>query len=82
MPSQEFLDYSYIEYEHIEEAFQAELDTSLNPRGLDYLLDMVGRLAFAPGSTAVDVGCGQGRYSLELARRFALLVHGIDGGGG
>jgi SAM-dependent methyltransferase len=78
MPGQEFLDYSYVEYEHIEEAFQTELDTSLNPRGLDYLLDMVNGLAFAPGSTAVDAGCGNGRYSLELARRFALSVHGID----
>lgn len=78
MPSQEFLDYSYTHYEHIEDAFQTELDKSLNPRGTDYLLDIVARLGFAPGSTAVDVGCGDGRYAVELAHRFGLSVHGID----
>jgi SAM-dependent methyltransferase len=78
MPSREFLDHSYTQYAQIEEAFQTELDTSLNPRGFDYLLDIVDTLAFEPGSTAVDVGCGEGRYSLELASRFGLAVHGID----
>lgn len=78
MPSREFLQHSYATFDQIEEAFQTELDTSLNPRGLDYLLDIVGTLALPPGSKAVDVGCGKGRYSLELARRFGLSVHGID----
>src|SRR5471030_1332977 len=27
------------------------------------------RLGFEPGSSAVDVGCGEGRYSIELAKR-------------
>src|ERR1700730_9858818 len=78
MPSEEFLDHSSTPYEEIEGAFQTELDTSLNPRGVDYLLDIVGTLAFEPGATALDVGCGEGRYSLELASRFELSVHGID----
>jgi len=78
MPSNEFLDHSYAQYSLIEEAFQAELDTSLDPRGPDLLLEFVDRLTLGPGSRALDVGCGEGRYALELARRFGLSVHGID----
>ena len=52
MPGREFLEHSYTQYEQIEEAFQTELDASLNPRGLDYLLDIVEGLTFAPGSTS------------------------------
>jgi 2-polyprenyl-3-methyl-5-hydroxy-6-metoxy-1,4-benzoquinol methylase len=32
----------------------------------------------APGSTVLDVGCGPGRYGIELARRGALRSVGID----
>jgi ubiquinone/menaquinone biosynthesis C-methylase UbiE len=78
MPSKVFLDHSSTPYEEIEDAFQTELDTSLNPRGVDYLLDIVGTLGFEPGATALDVGCGEGRYALELASRFELSVHGVD----
>lgn len=32
----------------------------------------------APGRAALDVGCGPGRYGLELARRGASLCVGVD----
>ncbi|MFO0725564.1 MAG: methyltransferase domain-containing protein [Myxococcota bacterium] len=30
------------------------------------------------GKTVLDIGCGPGHYSVELARRGAALVHGVD----
>ena len=38
---------------------------------------VVNELALPVGSRVLDVGCGPGRHSLELARR-GYLVHGID----
>lgn len=37
----------------------------------------VGSLGLRPGMRVLDVGCGPGRHSLELARR-GIVVHGID----
>lgn len=68
----------YDAYERIEAAFQAALDESLSPRGPDVLYEVVGRLGLPPGARVVDLGCGGGRHSLELARRFNLEVCGID----
>lgn len=73
-----FLKDFYDDYPRVEQAFQLALDKSLDPRGPQLLFDIVARLGLAPGATAVDVGCGEGRYSIELARRFELRVHGID----
>jgi SAM-dependent methyltransferase len=30
------------------------------------------------GAVAIDVGCGEGRHSIELARRFGFTVLGVD----
>lgn len=38
---------------------------------------LVKTLGLTPGMRILDVGCGPGRHSLELARR-GYLVHGID----
>ena len=38
---------------------------------------IVDALALAPGHRVLDVGCGPGRHSYELARR-GIAVHGID----
>lgn len=41
---------------------------------IDFLVDTLG---LSPGMRILDVGCGPGRHSHELARR-GFLVHGID----
>ncbi len=38
---------------------------------------LVGALSLQPGMRVLDVGCGPGRHSLELARR-GITVHGVD----
>jgi SAM-dependent methyltransferase len=43
-------------------------------RHVDFLL---GRLTVVPGETLLDVGCGQGRYSLSFANR-GMRVTGLD----
>lgn len=68
----------YDAYPRIEEEFQAALGESLNPRGPELLYDLVGNIGLSPGSVAVDVGCGEGKHSLELAERFQFAVTGID----
>jgi SAM-dependent methyltransferase len=73
-----WLDLSYDVYARVEEAFQAALDESLHPRGPELLYDLVRGLELAPGSLAVDVGCGDGKHSLQLAQRFHLAVTGLD----
>jgi SAM-dependent methyltransferase len=68
----------YDEYPRIEEAFQAALDESLNPRGPELLYEMVVNLGLPAGANAVDLGCGEGKHSVQLADRFGFAVRGID----
>jgi SAM-dependent methyltransferase len=60
------------------DAFDHALDQSMQPRGFGLLLDLVAELGLEPGATAVDVGCRMAHFSISLARRFSLNVHGID----
>lgn len=71
------LDDCYDTFPRVEAAFQARLDESLHPRGPDSLWELFERLEPRRDAVAVDVGCG-GDDALELARRFGLLVHGVD----
>ena len=73
-----WLEQSYDLFPRIEEDFGRALDESLHPRGPDLLYELMAELGLAPGSVAVDVGCGEGRHSLELADRFDFSVVGID----
>lgn len=73
-----WLEQSYDVYPRVEEAFQAALDESLHPRGPELLYELVQGLGLVPGSLAVDVGCGEGKHSLQLAKRFHLTVTGFD----
>lgn len=72
------LDEFYGEYPGVEDEFNAELTVSLDPRGPDRLYDVIGGLGLPSAATAVDVGCGEGDHTLELARRFGFKVHGVD----
>ncbi len=65
-------------FELIEEQFNDTLDQSLGPRGPEMLFDLVAELGLQAGAVAVDVGCGEGRHTVELARRFRLSVLGVD----
>ena len=77
-PDREWLEKSYEAFADIEEEFQAALDVSLEPRGPEILYELVSAWQLRPGSLALDVGCGDGKHSLELAERFDLDVLGID----
>lgn len=65
-------------FDEVEPQLHAALGESLNPRGPDALYDLVAECALPAGAKVVDVGCGRGRQSLELARRFGLDVLGVD----
>jgi ubiquinone/menaquinone biosynthesis C-methylase UbiE len=65
-------------YGEIEEQFNAALELTLDPRGPEMLYDIVGGLGLEAGRSVVDAGCGEGRHSIELARRFGLQVLGVD----
>src|ERR1022692_1472410 len=65
-------------YGQIEEQFQDALDEGLNPAGPDVLFDLAAGLGLAAGAAVLDVGCGVGRHSIQLARRLGLTVRGID----
>jgi SAM-dependent methyltransferase len=73
-----WLEQSYDAYPRIEAAFHAALDESLQPRGPDLLYDLVRDFGPLPGSLAVDVGCGEGKHSVQLAERFQFTVIGVD----
>lgn len=65
-------------FEDIEEAFNLVLDESLDPRGPDMLYDMAAGLGLSAKSSVLDLGCGTGRHSIRLARRFGATVVGVD----
>jgi SAM-dependent methyltransferase len=72
------LDQAYESFPEIEERFQSALDESLDPRGPDLLFDLVAAFELPPGSTVVDVGCGEGGHAIALANRFGFTVTGVD----
>jgi 2-polyprenyl-3-methyl-5-hydroxy-6-metoxy-1,4-benzoquinol methylase len=66
------------EYDLIEEAFNDAVSVSLAPRGPDVMYEVIAGLGLDEGASVVDLGCGEGRHTIELARRFSLRVQGID----
>ena len=72
------LEEDYDHFPRIEAEFQAFLDESLNPRGPDFLNDIVESLGLPPGASVLDLGCGEGGHSIRLARDFGFTVLGID----
>lgn len=69
-------------YEHLWAAHRGEvyekLDQSLNPRPPEMLYDFVERFNLPTNSAALDVGCGKGNHTCELARSFNFQAKGID----
>jgi ubiquinone/menaquinone biosynthesis C-methylase UbiE len=68
----------YDHFPRIEAEFQAFLDQSLNPRGPELLFEIVAALGLPRGADVLDLGCGEGRFSVELAKRFGFKVTGVD----
>jgi SAM-dependent methyltransferase len=60
--------------EHLGSAYLRYSFTKGTRQEIDFLIDA---LELAPGSRVLDVGCGPGRHSLELARR-GVTVLGLD----
>lgn len=65
-------------FDEIEEELGLALDESIAPRGPEVLYDVAGGLDLPPAPQVLDIGCGRGAHSLELARRFGASVLGID----
>lgn len=61
-----------------DEAVEAALNRSLNPRSPDMLFERLAALGAAPQHTVLDIGCRDGRHSCEIARRMGSRVIGID----
>jgi SAM-dependent methyltransferase len=60
--------------EHLGRAYLRYSFTKGTVQEVDFLVDALG---LQPGSRVLDVGCGPGRHSHELARR-GVIAHGID----
>ena len=59
---------------HMKGAYLRYSFTKGTMQEIDFIVEATGAVA---GSSFIDVGCGPGRHSLELARR-GMLVSGID----
>jgi ubiquinone/menaquinone biosynthesis C-methylase UbiE len=54
------------------------LDESLHPRSADVLFEIAAQAGLKAGDRVLDVGCGRGNNSCDLARRFDCQVIGLD----
>jgi SAM-dependent methyltransferase len=73
-----WLEQFYDVYPRIEDDFRAALDESLQPRGPELLYQLVETFELPPGAVAIDVGCGEGVHTIQLAERFRFSVTGLD----
>lgn len=78
MADDEFLARSYDAFARVEEAFKDVLDQGLDPRGPGLLHEVAAGLGLERGTPVLDVGCGEGRHTLELATRHGWRLQGID----
>ena len=61
-----------------EEALEAELDRSLEPRGTDWLFTAFAALGPEPGQVVADVGARDARHTIRLVREHGLRAVALD----
>ena len=61
-----------------DQAMEAALEESLDPRGPNLLFDLAGELGAEPGRLVLDAGCRDGAQAVELARRYGCRVVGVE----
>ena len=76
--TQEFLDAEQYRSDAILAYEQVYGEDFVSPGGIEMARELVARLALAPGSRVLDVGCGLGGSAFVMAREFGLQVDGID----
>jgi len=54
------------------------LDESLHPRGPEFLFEVAADLGVDASSRVLDIGSGNGRHVIELARRFGCWTVGVE----
>jgi ubiquinone/menaquinone biosynthesis C-methylase UbiE len=62
----------------IDHEVEFDVRQSLNPRNPNLLFEMFADLGVSSNSTVLDVGCREGIYAAEIARRFSCPVIAID----
>jgi SAM-dependent methyltransferase len=61
-----------------ESALAAELDRSLDPRGVDWLFDVFAGLGPEPGQVVLDAGARDARHAIRLVRSHGLRAIALD----
>ena len=76
--TQDFLDSAQYQTESILHYEAVYGEDFVSPGGAGVAREMIARLALAPGSRVLDVGCGLGGSAFVMARDFELRADGID----